>query len=261
MFRRLVRFSFIFAIATNAATGAAFDFARDTFAFQNATVLRYKNGKPVLELNVPLPNDPPNDYQRSCFVMSRTAVQFYKFAKFNPKRPPLSDQELAVQIRRVSRRPPWHPALSADRRVVFPGYANLREMSKARPKILQQNIGSGFATFFRLGNFRMFYEHTVKYQDRTHAQLDAALAHQGLFVAYLSTFPRLTLNHSVLVYARNGRRSTDGLEHYLAYDPNHAEAPRELTWSPRDHAFTYQKDIDFEGGFVRVYQSYGKWLQ
>ena len=43
--------------------------------------------------------------------------------------------------------------------------------------------------------------------------------------------------------------------------PNHAEAPRDLTWSPRDRAFSYQKDIDFVGGFVRVYQAYGKWLQ
>jgi len=260
MFARLAWFGFIFAFALDLAAARTFDFVRDTFAFQNATVLKYKNGRPTLKLNS-APNDPPNDYQRSCFVMSRTDMQFYKFAKFEPKAPALNDTELATRIRLVARHAPWYPALPANQRVSFPGYSDLREMSKARPKILQQNIGSGFATFFRLGNYRMFYQHSRKYQEKTHANLDAALARDDLFVAYLSTFPRLTLNHAVLVFAHRQNRTGDGLEHYLVYDPNHAEAPRQLTWSPRDRAFAYQKDIDFEGGFVRVYQSYGKWLQ
>jgi hypothetical protein len=258
MFARLAWLSFIFAIAVTAAA-SPFDFTRDTFAFENATVLKYKNGKPTLERKSA--DDPPNDYQRRCFVMSRAALQFHKFAKFDRQNPPLNDTELATRIRQVARHGPWHPALPADQRVNFPGYANLREMSKARPKILQQNIGSGFATYFRLGNFRMFFEHSVKYQEKTHAHLDAILGRDDLFVGYLSTFPRLTINHAVLVYTRQPNRGGDGVEHYLVYDPNHAEAPRELTWSPREHGFAYQKDIDFEGGFVRVYQSYGKWLQ
>ena len=48
---------------------------------------------------------------------------------------------------------------------------------------------------------------------------------------------------------------------YLVYDPNHPDGPRELTWSQRDRAFTFQKAWDFVGGFVRVYQVYGKPLQ
>ena len=258
MFARLVWFFFISATALNAAA-APFDFGRDTFAFENATVLKYKNGKPTLERKSA--DDPPNDYQRRCFVMSRAAMQFYKFAKFDPKNPPLNDIELATRIREVTHRGPWYPALAADQRVNFPGYANLREMSKARPKALQQNIGSGFATYFRFGNFRMFFQHSVNYQEKTHAHLDAALAREDLFVGYLSTFPRLTINHAVLVYRSQTSGRGDGAEQYLVYDPNHAEAPRDLTWVPQKHAFAYQKDIDFEGGFVRVYQSYGKWLQ
>jgi hypothetical protein len=65
----------------------------------------------------------------------------------------------------------------------------------------------------------------------------------------------------VLVSARKKGRPGDELEYYLVYDPNHAEAPRELTWSPCQRAFSYQKDIDFIGGFVRVYQAYGSLLQ
>jgi hypothetical protein len=52
-----------------------------------------------------------------------------------------------------------------------------------------------------------------------------------------------------------------GIERYAAYDPNHPETPRELTWSGKTGSFAYQKDVDFVGGFVRVYQVYGKWLQ
>jgi hypothetical protein len=107
----------------------------------------------------------------------------------------------------------------------------------------------------------MFFQHSQKYQERTHANLDAALTRGDLFVGYLSTYPKLSINHAVLFYARKPSRDGRQIEHYLVYDPNHAEASRDLTWSPQNSAFSYQKDIDFVGGFVRVYQAYGKWLQ
>jgi hypothetical protein len=244
----------------NSAAASDFRFDRDTIAFQNATVLKYKNGVPFLPARS-TSNDPANKYTRRCFVMTRTVMQFRKFARFDPHGARLDDKALAARIRSVTRWPAWAKPLPEDRRVVFPGYAGLRQMSKARAEVLRENIGSGFITYFRPGNGRMFFEHSRKYQERTHASLDAALSHGDLFVGYLSTYPKLSINHAVLVYARNKSVPGDELEHYLAYDPNHAEAPRELTWSPRERAFAYQKDIDFIGGFVRVYQSYGKPLQ
>ena len=63
-----------------------------------------------------------------------------------------------------------------------------------------------------------------------------------------------------LVYSKKLGGST-GMDRYLVYDPNHPGAPRELTWFSRTRAFAYQKDWDFIGGFVRVYQVYGKPLQ
>jgi hypothetical protein len=147
---------------------------------------------------------------------------------------------------------------------IFPGYTNLRAMSRTRSRVLQDNIGIGWTTYLRFGNIRIFYEHSRKHQERTHANLDAALARGELFVAYLSTFPNLSINHAVLVDAR--RRAspstrTAAIERYIVYDPNHPEAPREITWSPTDRAFAFQKDWDFVGGFVRVYQVYGKPIQ
>ena len=153
-------------------------------------------------------------------------------------------------------------ALSAARRIVCPGYTNLRAMSRRRSRVLQDNIGIGWPTYLRFGNIRIFYEHNRKHQERTHANLDAILARGELFVAYLTTFPNLSINHAILVYAwASPSAKTAAIERYVVYDPNHPEAPRELTWSPTDRAFAFQKDWDFVGGFVRVYQVYGKPIQ
>jgi len=248
------------ALIAGSAAGSDFHFDRDTLAFQNATVLKYKNGVPFLRARS-TSDDPANKYTRCCFVMTRTVMQFRKFARFDPAGIPLDDNQLRSRIRAVSRHFAWQEPLPENERIVFPGYANLRQMSNARAEVFKENIGSGFITYFRPSNGRMFFQHSRKYQDRTHANLDAALSRGDLFVGYLSTYPKLSINHAVLVYAREKLRPGDELEHYLVYDPNHAEAPRQLTWSPRERAFSYQKDIDFIGGFVRVYQAYGNPLQ
>lgn len=241
------------------AHAAPFYFDRDTFAFHNATVLKYKNGLPTLQRQ--LASDPANQYTRRCFVMSRAVVQFRKFARFDPRGVRLDDKQLAHRVREVARHRPWAPALPENQRTVFSGYANLREMSKARREIFQRNLGSGFATYFRPSNWRMFFQRGGGYQEKTHGNLAATLGRGDLFVAYLSTYPRLSINHAVLIYGRKPGDSKNGIEKYFVYDPNHADAPRELTWSPSERTFAYQKDIDFVGGPVRVYQAYGKWLQ
>jgi hypothetical protein len=256
---RLCWAGFLLAVDPGSAFCSNFNFQRDTFAFQNATVLKYKNGLPTLQRQ--LASDPANQYTRRCFVMSRAAVQFQKFARFDPRGPALDDDQLARRVRAIARHHPWAPALPENQRIVFPGYANLRQMSKARRDVFQKNLGSGFATYFRPSNARMFFQRGREYQDRTHTNLTAILARGDFFVAYLSTYPKLNINHTVLIYRHKAGRAGDGNEHYFVYDPNHAESPRELVWSPRERTFSYQKDIDFVGGPVRVYQAYGKWLQ
>ena len=254
--------SAVAALTSARADAAASDFSfdRETFAFQNATVLKYHDGiaffRPKSEAA-----DPANKYTRRCFVMTRTVMQFRKFARFDPRGVPLNDHELAARIRTVVRREPWGESLPNNQRIVFPGYANLREISEARAQVFQHNIGSGFVTYFRPSNIRMVFLQSPGYQKKTHANLDAALSRGDVFVAYLSTYPKMSINHSVLIYSRKKSQPGDDLERYSVYDPNHAEAPRELTWSPHERAFAYQKDIDFIGGFVRVYQTYDKPLQ
>jgi len=252
-------FSIVAAFLHNAAA-SEFRFDRDILGFRNSTVFEYHAGIAYLRKTA-RDGDKAKPYTRRCFVMTRTVLQFHKFARFDPQATPLDDRALAARVRMVTRRHPWSEALPDDKRIVFPGYSSLREMSEARGAVLQENIGLGWPSYARLGNFRMFFLKGEKYQEKMHANLNAALDRGDLFIGYLSSYPWFTINHAVLVYARKPARSSNGIEHYLAYDPNHPDAPRELKWSPSLRIFNYQKDEEFVGGYTRVYQVYGKWLQ
>jgi hypothetical protein len=243
-------------IAVSARAERPFNFDRDTFGFANMTVFEYENGIPHLRRGERAKED---RYTRRCFVLSRAAWQFHKFARFDPHAPPIDDRELIHRIKKVTRRQAWKPALPENERTVFP-YADLRAMSKKHGRILQENVGKGWPTYWRPGNYRAFLVPSVHYQEQTHRNLDEILARGDMFVGYLTTLPKLSINHAVLAYKRTSV-SPDGTERYLVYDSNHPEGPRELVWSERNRTFSYQKDWDFIGGAVRVYQVYGKAFQ
>jgi hypothetical protein len=238
-----------------------FRFDRDTPGFANSTVFDYHQGVARLRRSSGVEKERTPRYTRRCFVMCRTTVQFQKFAKFDPKGQPLDDKLLAERIRSVTRHPAWRSPLPDSQRVVFAGYRNLRELSHERGWILQKNIGLGWPTYVRIGNYRMVYNHGRTYQQKMHDHLNAALDRNELFVAFLSDFPTLHINHAVLVYGRKGSSPNKGLERYNCYDPNHPDGPRELTWFPQKREFNFEKDEEFVGGFARVFQVYGRPLQ
>jgi hypothetical protein len=242
--------------SATAGPASGFNFNRDTLSFANTTVFEYHNGEVVSRWG-----RKSDRYTRRCFVMTRTAEQFYKFARFDPKGAPLDEGELHKRIRAVTRKPPWHDPLPTEKRIVFPGYRNLREISQANTRLMQRNIGLGWVAYLRPGNARMFYLHDKNYQVKTHQELEQTLGRGEFFIAYLSDFPILHINHSVLVYKHDRPRSADGSDHYQVYDPNHPDAPRHLEWLPTKREFSYQKDKEFAGGFTRVFHVYGKFLQ
>src|SRR5216110_1206512 len=122
---------FVAASAANAGSADGFNYHRDTLSFANWTVFAYENGRIVSHKN-----QFGHHYSRRCFVMTRTVEQFYKFARFEPNSPLLDESELHKRIRAVTRKPPWHDPLPPEKRVVFPGYHNLREMSQAHSRLL-----------------------------------------------------------------------------------------------------------------------------
>jgi len=241
-----------------------FHFEKDTLAFTNMTVFDYHEGK-VSSLGHSSSSseqkEPKSRYTRRCFVMSRTVVQFLKFARFEPNGTPLDDTELAHRVREVTGHPPYEKILPPAERVAIPGYKNLRELSQKRGWVLQKNIGLGWPTYMRIGNYRMFYKHSKAYQSETHQRLNDTLKRGDLFIAYLSDFPTLHINHAVLVYERKPASRKDAAERYNCYDPNHPDGPRELVWFPDKELFNFEKDEEFVGGFTRVFQVYGRPLQ
>ncbi len=245
------------ASARETVPGPPLRFDADTFAFANQTVYLYPHG--YAEKRRLRPGEKAPAFTLRCFAMCRSVEQFRKFARFDPALPPPDDATLAALARRITGRAPWREALPWERRVVIPGYAGLRALSKARPLVLQESIGGGWwATYLRPGNYRMFsfWWNGPSEQARTQRTLDDRLAHRDLFAAYLTSYPSLSINHAVLLYARQPG-ATGGRVHYLAYDPNHPEAPRDMIYDPQRRTFAYQRDWDFVGGKVTVLQVYG----
>src|SRR5690242_20967430 len=116
-----------------AAPSPGFDFNRDTRSFANWTVFSYENGRIVSHKN-----QYGHHYSRRCFVMTRAVAQFYKFARFEPTAPKADDNELRKRIRAITRKAPWHDALPPEKRIVIPGYRNLRELSTGQTQLMQR---------------------------------------------------------------------------------------------------------------------------
>ena len=65
---------------------------------------------------------------------------------------------------------------------------------------------------------------------------------------FLTTYPSLSINHSVLIYKQKPFSPNPGVERYFVYDPNHPESPRELIWSPQHSQFFVPKRLGFHWG-------------
>src|SRR6266849_7812143 len=95
--RSYAAFAAILSIRTLVPGADASDFAfnRDTLGFVNATVFDYSGGEARLR-TADSNKERAKPYTRRCFVMSRAAMQFRKFARFDPRGAPLNDKELAA---------------------------------------------------------------------------------------------------------------------------------------------------------------------
>jgi len=233
-----------------------FRYATDTFAFANETVWNYVGG--TVKSDSSHTQTGKRDYTRHCFVVSRAAVQFWKFARFDPKAAPLSVDQLAERIRKVTERSVWLPPLPRAERIVFPGYSNLREISSANPGIFQENIGLGWPVYFRAGNAPI----ALPLDGSTEARLnDEVLRDLGMnypTIVWLYRFPSLAINHVVIVIS--GQKSGNRF-HYLVYDPNYTDGPKRLDYDPAARAFSYQPTFYFKGGAVDVRALYRGVLQ
>lgn len=237
-----------------------FDFKKDSFAFSNETVWLYKDGKRITERDegTEALEQKGAHFTRRCFVMSRAALQFWKFARFDPKAKPLAAGPLAERIRDVTGRDVWDDPLPPAERVVFPGYRNLREMSGPQARVFLENIGLGWPTYFRLGNWSIITPPSREHQERTNKELQTWIKKNQPMVLWLINFPSLNINHAILVFAvrEEGKNFV-----YDVVDPNYVDRPRELHYNSSTRTFSYGKNFYFVGGNVDVRPVYLSDLQ
>ena len=252
----------LLTLACAAQAQRPFDPARDTTVFVNDTVFDYRGGEiRSMFSGGRLAADKPGErlYMRRCFVLARATVQFWKFARFDPAAPALDDAALATRVRAIARRSVWRPQLPEAARIVIPGYRDLRAFSIARPRVLQDNLGLGWPTYFRIGNYGIMLMPSHAQHAQTAAEIDAELARGDLPIVWLINFPNLSMNHAVVVYRRT--TGTGRKNGYRVYDPNYADGPRQLAYDPAGRTFSYDSTYYFKGGLVHVkpiYRSHWK---
>jgi hypothetical protein len=226
------------ALRTPTAT-PAIRFGVDTFAFVNENRVKYR-GKPEL-------------YANWCFVMARAVTQFHRFARFDPATPSVTADEYIERVRQVTARPPWHPALPRDARVVIPGYASLHELSQAQERAVKAGLTGRIASWFHWTNWRVVYPMPRAQQEavarETLAELQAGRPVQWL----ITNLPTIDLNHTVLVY--DYRADGSAIE-FSVYDPNDKAVPGTVRFDVTERRFWATRLYDARVGPIRAFRMY-----
>jgi hypothetical protein len=231
-----------------------FDFQKDTFAFPNELAWVYEydaNGKWTTRPRIPKPT-----YWQHCFVLARSARQFFVNARFDPDLPQADERTYRKLIRRVIATNLRHPPPERDR-IVIPGYADLRHFSEAWEHLLKGECGSGWQSYFQRGHWHVVFPFTRHSQQRMAATLLADLARNDAPVVHLVRFPQLTINHAVILFAA---REDEKSIAFSIYDPNEPAQPRTITYEKASRTFFFAANNYFPGGRVDVYEIFRGWL-
>jgi hypothetical protein len=230
-----------------------FDFHKDTFAYANELVWEYhfdENGKWVHHKREPQP-----DYTRHCFVVARSARQFFENAKFDASQPVATEEEYRRLVRKVVSIDPSHP-LPDSEKIVIPGYANLRAFSASHEKECKEECGSWLQSYFQRGNWRIMFFFTRGHQARTVEWLLDDLKENRPPVVHIIRFPQLSINHAVLLF---DAKETEKEIVFSVYDPNKPDEPKTLIYDRASRTFTFPANDYWWGGWVNVYEIYRSW--
>ncbi|HWD18926.1 MAG TPA: hypothetical protein VHB20_06575 [Verrucomicrobiae bacterium] len=236
---------------TLTTSAPVFDFQADTFAFPNELLWEY-HFDPATGRSWTQKRNPPPTYAHHCFVVVRSARQFLRQAAFLPEAPALEEAAYAARIRAVVARPA-DEAARAQPKIEFPGFASLREFSRAHPALLKDCCGGAWQSYFQRGNWRMVLPFSRAHQDRAVAQVCRSLGEGRLPIIHIATFPSLTINHALMLFAF--AETSAGVE-FQAYDPNICERPLVLHYDRAARYFQFPRTHYFPGGPVNAYEIY-----
>lgn len=227
-----------------------FQFEADTFHFANELVWDYywnDEGKWVHKRHEPDP-----DYTHHCFVVARSARQFFQHARFDPTKPVADEATYRKLINRVVGIDPAR-VIPDKERIVIPGYANLREFSTAQERLLKDECGGAWRSYFQRGHWRILFPFSRRGQLKVANSFLQDLKRNEPPVAHLIQFPELTINHAVLVfYAVEREREIE----FKVYDPNKPESPKTLLFDRHRRTFSFAGNDYWPGGDLNVYEIY-----
>lgn len=221
-----------------------FDLQRDVFAFSNDTVFAYGVDE-AGHLHISQ-REKPAQFSHSCFLLGRSVLQFWQFARFDPALPKLSREEYRERILRIGRIPVW--SSGPREKIVIPGFADLHAFSHAYEGLLKENLGNWFLSYLRVGNWRMTMGHLRAGQAAADRWLEKSVQEGKLRAIYIARFPKM--NHVVIVYGLS--RLPNGNTRFHVYDPNYPSEPSWVDYVPAERSFNFQKRWYFPGGRVNV---------
>jgi hypothetical protein len=238
-------------ISATATPPRRFEFDRDTFAFANELVCEYRLD-PVTQKMVSRKNDPRPTYAHRCFVLVRSARQFFYHAQFDATRPVADEKTYRRLVREVVARNPRKVSAEA-KRVVVPGYDSLRAFSQAQPAVLKANCGGAWQSYVLRSHRRMILPVSRRHQEHMAAQFVGSLPVRQAVIVHLFRFPQLTINHGIVLYEM--AETATGLR-FTVYDPNQPDQPTELNYHRADRTFYFPRNHYWAGGQVNVVEVY-----
>ncbi len=245
----MLRAAALLLALVSALAAREFDPRRDAFAFSNDTVLNYDVGADGrLRMSAKAKSGRPT---HGCFLFTRAAMQFWQFARFEPKQRRLSAEEYRPLVRALFRIQPYAKRTS---RIVFPGYADLWGFSRDHEELLVSELGNWVLTYLRPGNWRMVNP-IIRLRQRGIAErLFAAVSRGEIRAMYLAKFPHM--NHVVLVY--HAERLADGRLRFRVYDANYAGESARLDYVPSSNLFDFERRFYWPGGELRAFPVYDR---
>ena len=208
----------------------AFDFAHDTLA------------EPISDNSSPDNREPLAEPARRGWADAWVTRQFFLHARFEPAaQPPTSAQRIAL-VREVLGRNP-REACPETRRVVVPGYANLREFSRLHGYLLRTESWLGCAGASRAPLITRAFETTDSTAVIARLRTQVAANQPGLVQLYRRH--QLRYQRALLIFAV---REGEGGLRFLAYDPAASRQQVEVSFNAATGKFQVSDDATGDVG-------------
>lgn len=231
-----------------------FQFERDTFAFAHELVWKYRFD-PATGAMTTYKADPPPTYYHRCFMLVRAARLFFDYAKFAPELPPANAESCRGLVRQIISRNPRRAGADSER-IVIPGYDSLRSFSRAHEAVLKAECGAPWESYFLRSHWRMIFPVSGRFQANMAEKLKHSLSKRGVALVHLFRFPRITINHGIVLYRfADSEREIE----FEAYDPNLPEHPVTLVYEKNRRVFTFAPNIYWGGGVLSVMEIFCDW--